>query len=90
MFIPAWMLDDTVALMEFKEGYFIYHIGLQNTIDEGVKRFNKHLKDQNQILIEEPIMVDYFNWNGNIMYVILFKSLSNLEYLEYMSDKTSR
>jgi len=85
--IPAWLIDTTICIASFAEDRFIYHIGLQNTMDEGLKRFKQHLEESGQIMVDEPFIVDYENYSGEINYVVLYKSLSKLEYLEYLYEQ---
>lgn len=88
MFLPAALLMDSMSLSAYAGDRDVYHIGTLRSIDDGIICFQGHLKKNKQIIIGEPEMVSYLNWQGDVAHVLLFKSVSNLEYLEYLDKKT--
>jgi hypothetical protein len=65
----------------------IFYVGTQVVIDEGIKRFYDMLDRQGNILVGKPMIYDYLYYDGNILYLIFYKSLGKLEYLEYCYEK---
>jgi len=65
--------------------YNIWYIGIENAIDEGINDLLTNLKKHGHIIIGEPELADYIyvGLKNGIIYVILYKSLPKLEYLEY-------
>ena len=80
---PA-MLEDLLITTGYAEGKFVYHIGTEVDMDDGIQRFFEHLDKNGEILINEPETVSYLNYSDKIAHLILYKSLSKLEYLEHM------
>jgi hypothetical protein len=81
---------DRSWLNEPSPNQFIWYIGAENSIREGLELLFANLNKHGHILIEEPIIFDYIDhlqsseiYSGDVIYVILYKSLSKLEYLEY-------
>lgn len=66
--------------------YDIWHIGLANSIDVGLKNLYKHLSQNDEILIEITDMFDYSDL-GQLYYFCVYRALPKLEYLEYMWQK---
>jgi hypothetical protein len=71
-------------------GRNIWYIGTVNSIRKGLDLLFANLNHHGHILIEEPIIFDYIDYlqssevySGDIVYVVLYKSLPKLEYLEY-------
>lgn len=64
----------------------LFYIGIEVELSEGIKRFYNNLERQGHILIEGPEMYDYL-YRGEIVYVLVYKSFSKLDYLEYMWQK---
>jgi hypothetical protein len=70
------------------QDYNIWYVGIENSIDMGINELLVNLNKNGQIIIGEPEIVDYiyddYDRPGyDLIYVILYKSLSKLEYLEY-------
>ena len=89
MIIPSKFIESLQDPLDYISGRSIYHIGIVNSIDMGIKRFFNHLNNRGHILIEEPEIIDYIDYlyNDDIIYLIIYKSLPKLEYLEYMWEK---
>jgi len=69
--------------------YNIWYVGIENTIEEGLDRLLTNLNRKGHIIIGELEIVDY-SWiilKNEIIYVILYRSLPKLEYLEYKSEE---
>jgi hypothetical protein len=73
-----------------QEGPFnsIWYIGTVNSIRKGLDLLFDNLNYHGHILIEDPIIFDYADflsskYGMSPIYVILYKSLPKLEYLEY-------
>lgn len=82
--IPPDIVEDIISVAVYAENRFIYHVGTENTMDEGIKQFYANLGKHGQILINEPETVSYLNHSGKVSHLILYESLSKLEYLEYL------
>jgi len=63
-------------------GRSIWYVGTQLTVDEGIVNLFAHLDEHGHILVDKPQIVDYFYHGRSILYVIFYKSLTKLEYLE--------
>ena len=63
--------------------YIIWYIGTENSIRKGLDLLFANLNKHGHILIEEPIIFDYLLYGRELIYVVLYKSLSKLDYLEY-------
>lgn len=70
--------------------YNVWYVGTENSMADGIDDLLDNLIKRGHILIDKLEIVDYI-WDvypkNEIAYVILYKSLSTLEYLEYMSKK---
>ncbi len=66
--------------------YEVWHIGIVNSIDKGLKNLYEHLNSRGEVLVEVTDMFDYLN-GEEIAYFVVYRSLPNLEYLEYMWEK---
>jgi hypothetical protein len=81
---------DRSWLTPLSPGQAIWYIGTVNSIREGLDLFFANLNKHGHILIGEPIIFDYL-WDGylgdGLCYVVLYKSLPKLEYLEYMYEQ---
>lgn len=86
--IPVNIVEDIISIAVYAENRFIYHVGTENTMDEGIKQFYANLDKHDQILINEPETVSYLNHSSKISHIILYESLSKLEYLEYLWAKS--
>jgi hypothetical protein len=87
-FIPPEIIEDIISVADYAENKLIFHVGTENTVNEGIRNFYENLDRHGQILINEPEMVDYLNCNGKLSYIILYESLGKLEYLEYLWAKS--
>jgi len=67
------------------EGSFnaIWYMGTENSIRDGLDLCFDNLNKHGHILIGEPLIFDYLYCGKELIYVILYKSLPKLEYLEY-------
>ena len=90
MFLPVALLLDTMSLFTYAGDRYVYHVGTLKSVDEGIKCFQEHLKKRNEILVGEPEMVSYLNYREELAHIIIYKSYSNLEYLEYLDEKKSK
>lgn len=64
----------------------IWYVGVSIDIEDGISRFYGHLDKNGLILIGKPEIYDYL-WCDQVLYLIFYKSLEKLEYLEYMWEK---
>ena len=78
---------DRSWLMPITSGYAIWYIGTVNSIRKGLDLLFENLNKHGHILIEEPIIFDYLSYEKILIYVVLYKSLPKLEYLEYKSKE---
>jgi hypothetical protein len=69
----------------YSHDYNIWYIGIENSIGKGINELLANLEKHGHIIIGEPEMVDYIyeGLKNEILWVILYKSLPKLEYLEY-------
>ena len=66
----------------------IWYMGTENSIRRGLDLLFDNLNKHGHILIGEPLIFDYIDFEHEeyedvMVYVILYKSLPKLEYLEY-------
>jgi hypothetical protein len=82
------LIEDFASLVPYDylpKDYNIWYVGIENTIDRGIQDLLINLKKRGHILIGDPEIIDYV-WSilsSELIYVIFYKSLSKLEYLEY-------
>ena len=81
-YIPASFVERIAYIQELAEDHDVYYIGIVNSIDEGIANFYAHLSNRGEILIEDPEIIDYPEYES-IIYFIIYKALPKLEYLEY-------
>lgn len=74
-----------------------WYVGLENSIDEGIRRFLFSLKEKEEILISEPVIFsfievidDYDYSDGDIHFVIAAQALSKLQYLAYKAKQVNK
>jgi hypothetical protein len=79
--------DDLGAIATLAGKRQIYYVGTFIPIDEGIERFYKTLDKHGHILVTQPEIYDYLYSGEELLYVIFYKSLTKLEYLEYMYEK---
>jgi len=70
----------------FGKGIEQWYVGMGNSVSVGFKDLLQHLDKHGQILVEVVGVFDY-EYYEHLSYCILFKSLDNLEYLEYKYQK---
>ena len=81
--------EDYINIMPYgyyyPHDYSIWYIGIENSIGKGINELLANLEKHGHIIIGEPEMVDYIyeGLKNEILWVILYKSLPKLEYLEY-------
>jgi hypothetical protein len=85
--IPPGFVETIAYIQVLAEDHDVYYVGSRNTIDEGIRNFYEHLDHRGHILIEEPEIIDYLEYD-TIIYIIIYKSLGKLEYLEYLWEKS--
>jgi hypothetical protein len=69
-----------------KNEYDIWYFGIMNTVDDGLKNLYAHLKKKGETIVEITDIFDALE-QGQINYCVVYRSLPNLEYLEYMWEK---
>lgn len=87
-----YLVEDFASLVPYDQlpvDYNIWYIGVVNSIDKGINDFLTNLNKHGHILIDEPELISYTyaGLKNEIIWIILYKSLPKLEYLEYMYDK---
>lgn len=60
----------------------IWYIGVSNGIRYGLDSLFSNLNKNKHILVGEPEIYDHVYYDGEILYIIAYKALPNLEYLE--------
>jgi len=66
-----------------QDNSYIWYVGTHVEIEDGISRFLNNLRYNGHILLEEPKIYDYLYQGRDILYIIFYKSLTKLEYLEY-------
>lgn len=80
---------DGVMPIIWQEEYSVWYLGTLNSIEEGLKNWHEYLKEKGEILIENPELADY-TLGSDINYVLFYRSLTKLKYIEYMYDKKNK
>jgi hypothetical protein len=62
--------------------YNIWYVGTTNSIEKALYNLLANLKQYGHIIVGEMEIADYV-YGEELIYVILYRSLPNLEYLEY-------
>jgi hypothetical protein len=78
---------DRSWFLPYDKGQAIWYIGTENSIRKGLDLLFANLNKHGHILIGEPVIFDYLYYGKESIYVVLYNSLSKLEYLEYMYEK---
>ena len=74
---------DLDSITEVAGANSIWYVGTHVEIEEGISRFLENLSKHGHILLKEPQIYDYLYHGQDILYLIFYKSLTKLEYLEY-------
>ncbi len=69
--------------------YDVWYIGMDNSIETGLKNLYSHLNRQGEVLLEITDLFDYMYF-GQISYFFVYRALPKLEYLEYMWEKKNK
>jgi len=73
--------------INFTEGRDFWYVGVDNSVDQGIKNLLGFLRHRGDVLIGELEIFDGFLYGREVFYTILYQALPKLEYLEYMHNK---